>query len=113
MSNSPLSPDAAARVYRILCHLSHCDGDVDPAERARLESLREQFGLDSEAAYGLEKESVRSSKLVLGDDPGEREFMLGAMKDLVGADGEIRDEERERLISLGKSLGLPTGDILG
>ena len=36
-----------------------------------------------------------------------------SLKDLVGADGEIRDEERERLISLGKSLGLPTGDILG
>lgn len=106
-----LDPQAAERVYRILCLMAHVDGRLDPAERALLERYRQRLGVDPERAAELERQGIAGEELRIGRGAVERDLMLAGVLEVVAADGEIAATEEHELFELGRALKLPQAMI--
>ena len=108
-----MSDDAAGvttngvrRIYRILCHLAWCDGDVASAERSYLDRLREQFGIGDTEALELEAAGKLGEGLTMGKREDERALLIDCMIDVTMADGVLAAPEQKKLIKIGTKLGL-------
>ena len=108
---SDLSPDAGRRIYRMLCFMAWCDGDLDGAERAVLERYREDLGLSQLDAAALEAEGSEVEGLELGEDAAELETLIDALIDIAVADGKLVLDEQARLTRLVKMIKAP--DLVG
>ncbi|HBP17061.1 MAG TPA: hypothetical protein DEA08_04595, partial [Planctomycetes bacterium] len=58
-----VSKNGVRRVYRVLCHLAACDGEVHPRERSVLEAFRQAFQIGDAEGERLEGEGVGGDKL--------------------------------------------------
>ncbi len=108
-----ISANGRRRIYRILCRLAYCDGDVDPSERARLEHYRGRFGLDQKEAVILEAEAAHGNRLQLGRAHAERDLLIQAMADIVAADGRLDQAEEKRLREISGHLGINPEEMIG
>ncbi|MCO5170734.1 MAG: TerB family tellurite resistance protein [Planctomycetes bacterium] len=102
-----VTPAGRRRIYRILCHLAHCDGEVDPREREALEAQRQQLLLDQAEAAALEAEGARGEKLDLSKNPAEQRLLLDAMLEVVAADGCLDHNEQRRVMEIAQLAGIP------
>jgi hypothetical protein len=101
-----LSENGRRRIYRILCNLAACDGEVDANERRLLDAFREEHGLSPAEAQALEAEGRLGKDLPIGKNPAERELLLDAMIDVAAADGVLAPQEERRLRKIGKKMGI-------
>ncbi len=102
-----ITPAGRRRVYRILCHLAHCDGEVDPRERQSLEAQRQELLLDRAEADALEAEGKAGEKLDLSKNPAEQKLLLEAMIEVVAADGCLGHAEQRRVMEIAQLAGIP------
>lgn len=105
-STGSVSQNGVRRVYRVLCHLAACDGEVHPRERAVLEAFRQAFQIADAEGELLEGEGIGGDKLEVGGNPAERALLLDAMLDVAAADGKLAKAEEKRLIVFGELVGL-------
>jgi tellurite resistance protein len=105
-----ISEGGRRRIYRLLCNLAACDGNVDPTERAVLDDVLEHFQIPQAEAKSLEAEGAAGSGLRIGKNPAERLFLLGSMIDVAAADGVLDPQEQRRLGQLAAKVGL--SDVL-
>ena len=108
---SDLSPDGAQRVYRMLCFMAWCDGDLHQAEREVLQRYREELGLSEVDAASLEAEGSEVEGLELGEDAAELELLVDGLIDIAVADGKLVLDEQARLHRLAKMVQCP--DLVG
>lgn len=102
-----VTPAGRRRIYRILCHLAHCDGEVAPREREALEAQRQQLLLDRAEADALEAEGARGERLDLSKNPAEQKRLLDAMLEVVAADGCLDHNEQRRVMEIAQLAGIP------
>jgi len=101
-----VSHNGVRRIYRVLCNLAWCDGEVAELERALLEETRNRFRIEPYEAASLEGEGKEGKNLGVGRRDAERELMIDTMIDMVMVDGVLATEEQERLIKFGVTFGL-------
>lgn len=101
-----VSHNGVRRIYRVLCNLAWCDGEVADLERALLEETRNRFRIEPYEAASLEAEGKEGNNLGVGRRDAERELMIDTMIDMVMVDGQLVAEEQERLIKFGVTFGL-------
>jgi len=106
-ADEALDAEAAARIYRVLCHLSAVDGEVDPRERVCLDAFRDLHRIGAERAATLEAEGLRGEGLAVGPSARERTLLIRAMVDVAAADGRLDPAELERLREVAQVIGLP------
>ena len=82
--STELEPAGLRRIYRVMCHVAGCDGDVAASERE---------GLAGEA-------------LEIGASEPERAALITAMVDVAVADRRLDGAERKLLVKIAKELGL-------
>lgn len=104
---SDLSPAAGNRIYRMLCFMAWCDGDLASAEREVLERYRDDLGLSQVDAAALEAEGSEVEGLELGEEEGELALLVDALIDIAVADGKLVLDEQARLTRLAKMIGCP------
>lgn len=102
-----VSLNGLRRVYRVLCRLAHCDGEVHPRERMVLEVFARRFKIGRNEASLLEAEANESERLRVGRKPAERELLVQQMMHLVMADRVLHPEEEKRLFRLARAVELP------
>lgn len=102
-----VTPAGRRRVYRILCHLAHCDGEVDPREREALEAKRQELLLERAEADALEAEGKAGARLDLSKNPAEQKLLLDAMLEVVAADGCLGHAEQRRVMEIAQLAGIP------
>ncbi len=102
----PVSENGYRRIYRTLCLLAHCDGNVDPSERKHLDAYRTRFGIPEDEAERLEREGAAGQKITLGRNPDERKSLILAMAAIVAADGRLDPNEKMRLKRIADRLGV-------
>jgi len=107
-----LSSKAKRRIYRVLCYITHCDGDVDPREREVLAAYQARFGLSDAEARALESEGADVKQLRLGGKSLEIAELIKGMVEVVAADGMFALDEEKKLLKLAHALGVPEGMIL-
>ena len=107
-----VSEKGIRRVYRNLCHMAWCDGDVAPAERRVLESLQERFGLRTDEAVSLELQGRASEALGIGKGAPELALFVSGMLDMAIADGVLATDEQARLIKMAKALKISEKTLL-
>ncbi len=113
MADQDISDNGKKRIYRILCHLAYCDGEVSPEERARLDIYRKRFGFDAKDAVLIEAQAADGKDLSIGKNSAERDFLVQAMVDIVAADGKLDPKEEKRVLKVGKILGIDVKDLVG
>lgn len=101
-----VSHNGVRRIYRVLCNLAWCDGEVADLERTLLEETRSRFKIEPYEAASLEAEGKEGNNLGVGRRDAERELMIDTMIDMVMVDGVLATEEQERLIKFGVTFGL-------
>lgn len=106
-----VSLNGLRRVYRVLCRLAHCDGDVHPRERTLLETFCRRHRIPAIEAAALEAESAASERLRVGRKPAERELLIHTMLDLVAADGVLDPAEQTRLLRIARAVELPESEL--
>jgi len=98
-------------LYRILCHIAHCDGEVHPHEWNLLQAYRDHFGIGLDEAEDLEAMGAQSEEFgSFGEH--EKAFAARALADVIAADGRLDENEVSRLSSLAGPLGLDVEAIL-
>jgi uncharacterized tellurite resistance protein B-like protein len=102
-----VTPAGRRRVYRLLCHLAHVDGNVDAKEREALEAQRQQLLLDRAETDALEAEGKKGERLDLSKNPAEQKLLLDAMIEIVAADGALAHEEQRRIMEIAQLAGIP------
>lgn len=106
-----ISASGLRRVYRILCHVAHCDHELHPAERELLEAYRVRFGIGATEAALLEEEGKRK-QIRLGRDANEQHMLMWAMIDVAAADGRLDRSEHKRLLKVAEATGLPQAELV-
>lgn len=106
-----VSENGLRRIYRALCNLAACDGEVDPSEQRLLDAYCEEHGIGAEEASELEGEGRRGERLDVGKNPDERALMLEAMIDMAAADGVLDPQELKRLRRLSKLTGIGKDEL--
>ena len=101
-----LMPEAARRIYRVLCNLAAVDGQVAASERAVLKAAQKDLGLADAEATTLEAEGRAGKELVVGEDEAERRRLMKDMLKVVAADGRLDAAEADRVRELAGKLGL-------
>lgn len=102
-----VSLNGLRRVYRILCRLAHCDGEVDPRERTSLETFCRRFKISQAEASALEAEARENERLRIGRKPAERALLIDTMLGVVSADRTLHPAEERRLLKLARAVELP------
>lgn len=109
---SQITAGGRRRIYRILCHLAHTDGRVQPRERAVLEAQRALLGLEPPEAQRLEAQGRAGQELQVGSGIAEQAHLLGAMIEVVAAHGRDLDElEQRRLTEVALACGCPRATV--
>lgn len=106
-----VSHNGLRRIYRVLCHLAWCDGDVAPTEREFLETFRAEYKIRDDEAATLEEEGKESKGLGVGKRAEERALMLDVMIDITMIDGLLATEEQERLAKFAVTFGLTPEEL--
>lgn len=106
-----VTPAGRRRIYRILCHLAHCDGAVDPRERECLEGKRRELLISEDEAKALEAEGASGEKLDISKNPAEHKTLLDDMIDIVAADGCLGHEEQKRVLEIAVMAGIPKAQV--
>ena len=106
--NEQVGPEGLRRIYRVLCNLAHCDGDVADREREVLERYRSRFGLTPDEAQALEAGALDPKSLDVRDEPTERDLLIEGMIDVVAADRQLDKSEQARLEELFELLPVDT-----
>lgn len=106
-----VSASGLRRVYRILCHIAHCDHELHPSERALLERYRARFGIGETEAALLEDEGKRK-QIRLGRHDHEQHMLMWAMVDVAAADGRLERSEHKRLMKVAVAVGLPQAELV-
>jgi tellurite resistance protein len=99
------------RIYRLLCCLAWCDGELHPKEREYLEAFAEHFGITADETAILEEEGKHSQDLGVSKRPSEKRLLADALIDIAMADGQLVAEEQKRLVNFGKTIGLSEDDL--
>ncbi len=100
------------RIYRILCHLAHTDGKVQPREREVVEAQRVLLGLSPAEALHLEAQGRAGQELQVGSGIAEQAHLLGAMIEVVAAHGRVLDQlEQRRLTEVALACGCPRATL--
>ena len=103
---SELPLDSRRRIFCALVHVARQPGGgAEASERAVLSRYAERLGLSEEAAR-LEDEVSSGEHPPLGEGVAEREALLEGLIDVVTADGQLDERERERFTKILASLGL-------
>lgn len=111
MSDKPVSHNGKRRIYRILCHLAWCDGEVHPLERELLDAYVAANGIRADEAESLEEEGKTARELGVSKRDSERQLMIDALIDLAAADGQLVAAEQKRLLKFGTTIGLSEQEI--
>lgn len=106
-----VSAGGLRRVYRLLCHVAHCDQELHPTERALLERYRQRFGIGETEAALLEDEGKRK-EIRLGRSEHEQHMLMWAMIDVAAADGRLERSEHKRLLKVAAATGLPQAELV-
>lgn len=106
-----VSASGLRRVYRLLCHVAHCDHELHPKERSLLERYRARFGIGETEASLLEEEGKRK-EIRLGKHSTEQHLLLCAMIDVAAADGRLEPREHKRLVKVAGAMGLPQAELV-
>lgn len=106
-----VSASGLRRVYRILCHIAHCDHELHPTERALLERYRARFGIGETEAALLEDEG-KKKQIRLGRHDHEQHMLMWAMVDVAAADGRLERSEHKRLMKVSGAIGLPQAELV-
>lgn len=106
-----VSENGLRRIYRALCNLAACDGEVDPSEQRLLDAYCEEHGIGAAEASELEGEGRRGERLDVGKNPDERALMLECMIDVAAADGVLDPQELKRLRRLSKVMGIDKEEL--
>ena len=101
-----VSHNGVRRIYRVLCHLAHCDGEVASQERGYLDDFRRRFQIVDAEGTVLEAEGAAGQSLGVGRRPEERQLMIDTMIDVTMIDGVLSTEEQERLAKFAVTFGL-------
>jgi uncharacterized tellurite resistance protein B-like protein len=99
------------RIYRLLCCLAWCDGDMHEAEREYLDAFAAHFYIREDEAASLEEEGKTSTELGVSKRSSERTLLVDALIDIAMADGKLVAEEQQKLIKFGKTIGLTEEDL--
>jgi uncharacterized tellurite resistance protein B-like protein len=99
------------RIYRLLCCLAWCDGDMHVREREYLHAFAEHFAIEPEEAEVLEDEGRNNKDLSVSKRPSERRLLADALIDIAMADGQLVAEEQKKLVKFGKTIGLTEEDL--
>lgn len=109
---SQVTEGGRRRIYRILCHLAHTDGEVQPRERQVLEAQRALLGLSPAEGLSLEAQGRAGQELQVGSGIAEQAHLLGAMIEVVAAHGRDLDElEQRRLTEVALACGCPRATV--
>ncbi|MBX3467134.1 MAG: TerB family tellurite resistance protein [Planctomycetes bacterium] len=106
-----VSASGLRRVYRILCHVAHCDQVLHPSERDLLEQYRTRFGIPPAEAAALEEEG-KHKQIRLGRHEHEQRMLMWAMIDVAAADGRLERSEHKRLMKVAGAIGLPQAELV-
>lgn len=106
-----VSASGLRRVYRLLCHIAHCDHELHPKERALLERYRTRFAIGEAEAATLEGEGKRK-EIRMGRHPHEQHMLMWAMVDVAAADGRLERQEHKRLLKVAGAMGLPQAELV-
>ncbi|MGE0711024.1 MAG: TerB family tellurite resistance protein [Planctomycetota bacterium] len=101
-----VSHNGVRRIYRVLCHLAHCDGEVASQERGYLDDYRRRFEIADVEGTALEAEGAAGQSLGVGRRPEERQLMIDSMIDITMIDGVLSTAEQERLAKFAITFGL-------
>lgn len=104
--STELEPAGLRRIYRVMCHVAGCDGDVAASEREVLSAAAARFGLEAGEAEALEREGLAGEALEIGASEPERAALITAMVDVAVADRRLDGAERKLLVKIAKELGL-------
>jgi tellurite resistance protein len=107
----PVSHNGKRRIYRILCHLAWCDGELHPNERMLLETFAIYHGIRPDEAGDLETEGKDAKELGVSKRPSERSLLVNALIDIAAADGKLVAPEQKRLLKFGATIGLTEQEI--
>ena len=98
--------EARRRIFCALVHIARQPGGgAEASERAVLSRYADRLGLSEEAAK-LEEEVSSGEPPPLGEGDAEREALLEGLIDVVTADGQLDEHERERFTKILASLGI-------
>ena len=111
MSDKLVSQNGKRRIYRVLCHLAWCDGQVQIVERQMLQAFVAYHRIAPNEAALLEEEGKESRGLGISKRASERELMIDALIDLAAADGQLVAAEQDRLLKFGMTVGLTEQEI--
>lgn len=106
-----VSASGVRRVYRLLCHIAHCDHELHPRERALLDRYRQRFGLSLAEAASLEEEGKRR-EIRMGRHQHEQHMLMSAMVDVAAADGRLERSEHKRLLKVAGAIGLQQAELV-
>jgi tellurite resistance protein TerB len=106
-----VSANGVRRVYRILCNLAWCDGEVDPRELDYLATFRAKHGISEAEAEELRAEGERQGALKLSKNADEQALLAESMLGLAAADGVVAPAERKKLDQLAKVVGLELSQL--
>lgn len=106
--------EASLAAFQNLCVLAGADGRVGQLERRVLQRYRRALHIRASAMrWVVEKDLVTHDSI--SDSPEECAHILKMMVRVAYADGDLREEEKELLTQLAKTLGIGTlqlADIL-
>lgn len=106
-----LSPGGARRIYAVLCHLAHCDGEVSGRERALLQQYRRRMRIPGDKAAAIEMKAARGEPLAIGSRTHERAVLVTAMVKIISTNGRFGDEQRVSVGNIARELGLDADEL--
>jgi uncharacterized membrane protein YebE (DUF533 family) len=98
---------------QIITGIIAADNELDPAERAFLDKMVREFGLDPAAVETLVPvmDSARAGRELLGMSTEAQAIAFSFLVQAATADGKYVAEERAYLHAVARVLGLPTGEV--
>ncbi len=107
-----VSPNGRRRIFRLLCHVAHCDRLVPPAERDVLERWRDALAITPNEGERLEQEGARNEAIRIGRRPEEQRLLLEGIIEVAAADGRLDRSEQRRLVAVAGAMGLSQAQLL-
>ena len=104
--STELEPAGQRRIYRVMCRVAGCDGEIAASERQVLSAAAARFALAPSEAEALEREGLAGERLEIGESESERAALIAAMVDVAVADRRLDGAERKLLVKIAKDLGL-------
>lgn len=106
LARGELSPNGKRRVYRTLCNMAGCEGEIPAKEREVLEHYRARFEIPSVEATEIEAQALKGEGIKVGKLKAERSVLMKGLIAVAAADGVLSKPERKRLTTFAKAVGL-------